>query len=163
MHPFPQPPLTTQSTSNVHFLPNPARFSLNGVKFGIVNADVIKMIMSKGMSRDLRAHKLVHTAEELAKQRSFYPVYPLKDDTPIDISQYRLYEMRYVPDILITVSDLIQFAEFVDDKFVVLNPGGWIKGKAPGTFASITLRIDSELKNVTEKIRIDLKQIKSDN
>ena len=42
--------------------------------------------------------------------------------------------MATAPDVLITVSELIPFTEVIDDKFVIVNPGVCIKGKAGGSF-----------------------------
>lgn len=115
------------------------------------------------MHLNLKSHRLVQSAWELARQRSFYPIYPPKEDVPVDISQYKLFEMATAPDVLITVSELIPFTEVIDDKFVIVNPGVCIKGKAAGSFASISLKIDNDAKEISSRVRVDIKQISSSN
>jgi len=157
--PFPQPPLSKRDTENVYFLPNPARFSINGVEFGIVNTDIVRQTLSKSHIVNASKHRLIHIFEEIIRQKSFFPLYPPKEDTPIDISQFKRYEMPHAPDVLVTMSELPMFTDSIQDKTVFLNPGQVAKGTKRGSYAVVTINNDSSDTNLKNKVRVDIKNL----
>lgn len=99
------------------------------------------------------------TVEEMLKQRSFFPLYPPKEDTPIDISQYKLYEMPYAPDVFVCFSELPQFVDYIEEKTVFVNPGQAGKSVAKGSYGVITINNDVASSNLKDKIRVDIKKL----
>ena len=124
LHPFPQPPLSAKgSTENLKFLSNPARFSINGIDFGVINSELIRHLISKSeMFGDSNEHKLTRCIREFVKQRNFYPTYPPRENVSIDISRCCAdddgvnYDMPTAPDVLISFSELPPFVGDVDSK-----------------------------------------------
>lgn len=159
LSPFPQPPLSKNSTDRISFLPNPARFSVNGVEFGIVNTDIARQALSKSHTLNPKKHRLNLVLEQIVSQRSFFPLYPPREDTPVDISKYKLYEMPYAPEILVTMSELPVFTDSIDDKIVFLNPGQVAKQNARGTYACVTINNDVSSGTLRDKVRVDIKNI----
>lgn len=159
MHPFPQPPLSKNSTEKVSFLPNPSRFSIGGVEFGLINTDVIRQTLAKLYLKNGTKHRLHHAVEEILKQRSFFPLHPPKEETSIDISQYKLYEMPQAPDVLITMSELPVFTDCIEGKTVFLNPGLTTKNNQRGTYGVVTINADGNIQDLKSKIRVDIKNI----
>lgn len=159
MFPFPQPPLSKKDTERVCFLPNPARFTVNGLEFGVVNVDIVRQALSKSFIQNPQKHRLNHIIEEIVRQKSFFPLYPPREDTPVDISQYEKYEMPYAPDVLVTMSELPVFADAIDDKLVFLNPGQATKMKSRGTYAAISINNDSSSSSLSDKLRVEIKNL----
>ncbi|KAI0260193.1 DNA polymerase alpha subunit B [Gloeopeniophorella convolvens] len=143
---YPQSPLNIPSLAShprIKSLPNPCRFSLNGVTFAATSVDVLF---------HLRKEQLVLRAEEIDSldtggeppatdvmaglsrhilhQRSFYPLFPspldLSHEVNLDVTHLEhlvLYseEVPTAPDVLITPSRLKQFSKVVDHT-VSINP-----------------------------------------
>ena len=171
LHPFPQPPLKTKETENMHFLPNPARFSINGVEFGVLNAELMRpLCFISAISGNPGEHKIKKCTREIIKQRSFFPLYPPRDDTPVDISRFEQseeqdntgknmmqcvgYDMPSCPDVFITTSELPQFVDDIDNKCVYFNPGVVSKRNS---YAEVQIDCDSRSQNVSDKIKVQIK------
>ncbi|CAI2364346.1 unnamed protein product [Moneuplotes crassus] len=163
-HPFPQPPLSSKNSQKVSFLPNPARFNINGVEFGIVNSEVLRPIMSK-MKFSQTKPRIQHMADKITSQRNFYPVYPPAESVPLDLSQLTNLQYEVSPDVLILISELPSFIQSCEDKALIVNPGFCVKRSSAGTYAEIVIKqkiecsASSEAKTLKEKLSIEIKQI----
>ena len=93
---------------------------LNDVRIGIVNTDIVKDMcinmcfknppQKEGEQKPLGKIDLV--LQSILQQRSYYPLYPGSQVTPIDWEQHKgLMFGDRTPDILITPSDLTLFTK----------------------------------------------------
>lgn len=159
-HPFPQPRLTEKlDEGKVSFLSNPSQFSVNGVEFGVVNTDIVRKIMSKAHNTNKTRHRLNVIMDAFVQQRSYFPLYPVDTETPIDISQFEKYQMASIPDVLITMSELPVFTDIIEDKLIYLNPGQVVKTSKAGTYAVVTINTDNSAKTLKEKVSVEIKNL----
>lgn len=157
--PFPQPPLSDKNTDNVVFLSNPSRFCVNGVEFGVTNTEIVRGIIGNYYNTDSKKGRLQAAIEQLAKQRSFYPLYPPFEGVSIDINQHEKYQMDHLPDVFITISELPFFADAVEDKVVFVNPGQVTKKNKRGTYAFVTIDTTTNSEKLKDKVSVEIKSI----
>ncbi|KAI6123468.1 DNA polymerase alpha subunit B [Pisolithus croceorrhizus] len=145
---FPQSELRSFGTDpRIHYLPNPCRFSLNGVSFGVTSVDVLFHLRKEEYFKRLQdvdpsvsdhaqtSDAMVSLARNLLQQRSFYPIFPV----PLDVSHEVNLDVTHseglrlgtegecAPDILVLPSRLKQFSKMVDNSMVI-NPSFVQKG-----------------------------------
>ncbi|KAJ1907500.1 DNA-directed DNA polymerase alpha subunit pol12, partial [Coemansia sp. IMI 209127] len=151
---FPQPPLSNALLSQlgvpagVSSLSNPAQISINGVNFAISNIDVLFHLVKEEVSRlPVLSDRLPRLAWHLVEQHHFYPLSPPPVEcAAILASQDAKLRMQAMPDILITPSQLKQFAH-IHENIVLLNPGYSSKGLSGGTFARICVRSPNDIRS----------------
>ncbi|KAI6005362.1 DNA polymerase alpha subunit B [Pisolithus marmoratus] len=131
----------------IHCLPNPCRFSLNGVSFGVTSVDVLFHLRKEEYFKRLQEvdpsasdlaqanDAMANLARNLLQQRSFYPIFPV----PLDVSHEVNLDVTHseglklgiedecAPDVLVLPSRLKQFSKAVDNS-VVVNPSFVHKG-----------------------------------
>lgn len=136
----------------IRFLPNPCRFSLNDVTFGVTSVDVLFHLRKEEFFKRAQEVELVpltdgdaagsdtmvNTCRHLLQQRSFYPIFPV----PLDLSHEVNLDVTHIerlnldidgantnqaPDVLILPSRLKQFSKVVDST-VAINPSFLTKG-----------------------------------
>ncbi|OSX59797.1 hypothetical protein POSPLADRAFT_1149016 [Postia placenta MAD-698-R-SB12] len=161
---FPQCELGPEYAADprIHLLPNPCRFSLNGISFAVSSVDVIFHLRKEEFFKragevdsisslvaggaGVQANDaMTTTCRHLLQQRNFYPIFPapldLAHEVNLDITHLKDIELGggenddvgYAPDVLVVSSRLKHFSKVVDST-VAINPSFLTKG----TFAVLT-------------------------
>ncbi|KAI0050363.1 DNA polymerase alpha, subunit B [Auriscalpium vulgare] len=175
---FPQGPLDPSchgGDSRIKLLPNPTRFTLNGVSFAASSVDTLFHLRKEELVR--RAQEvdsyaiglsvpaidtMANLCRHLLQQRSFYPVFPtpleLSHEINLDVSH--LDELRLVPesdetapDVLIVTSRLKHFSKVVDHT-VAVNPSFMTKG----TCAKLEFAGSGD-SSISERIKVEVGKI----
>ena len=100
-----------------HLVSNPGMFSINEITFGFVNTDVVKdmcvnMVVKTQQNGQPQKPKIDLVLQSMLQQKSFYPLYPASGNVPIEWQQYQgMMFTEKTPDVLITPSDLMNFAK----------------------------------------------------
>ncbi|KIL67937.1 hypothetical protein M378DRAFT_9186 [Amanita muscaria Koide BX008] len=138
------PQLLTENHPRIHLLPNPARFTINGVTFAGTSVDVLfHLKREEYLKRGEEVEPIAPTATEdvgtdamgnlcrhLLQQRSFYPLFPVPIDVSLEVNLdishsdgLRLcnVEDQYAPDVLILPSKLKEFAKTIHSTYAI-NP-----------------------------------------
>ena len=108
INPLPQVPYA-QSQFPAGFEPillgNPQMFRINDINFGVLNADIIKDLCSNTHQKGVTG-KIDESIKSVLQQRTFYPIYPGNQSTPIEWEQYAkmMFPDGVTPDVLITPS-----------------------------------------------------------
>ncbi|KIK88801.1 hypothetical protein PAXRUDRAFT_688122 [Paxillus rubicundulus Ve08.2h10] len=147
---FPQCELGVESSGDprMRYLPNPCRFSINGVSFGVTSVDTLFHLRKEEFfRRALEIDPLIPVSEpatdamsslarNIIHQRSFYPIFPapfdLAHEVNLDVAHsegLRLVESEdeCTPDVLVLPGRLKHFSKVVDTS-VVINPSFLTKG-----------------------------------
>ena len=116
INPLPQPPYAARefpSGLEPILLGNPQLFRINDINIGILNADVIKDLCASTHNRGQQGGKIEESIKSVLQQRTFYPLYPGNQTTPIEWEQYQklMFPAGVTPDVLITPSQLKLFAK----------------------------------------------------
>ena len=118
IYPLPQPPFGPHvfDKLNPSCLSNPCHFELNEVSIGLINTDVVKdmcsnIVVKNPVGAQAPKSKIEIALESILEQKSFYPLYPGNQVTPIEWEQWEKLQMHAQPDILIVPSDLIVYAK----------------------------------------------------
>ena len=115
IHPLPQPAYEA-SLFPAGFEPvligNPQMFRINDINIGLLNADVVKDLCASTHNRAIQG-KIEECVKSVLQQRTFYPLYPGNQATPIEWEQYQkmMFPAGVTPDILITPGQLKLFAK----------------------------------------------------
>lgn len=144
---FPQPGFDMNIADLNHqitCITNPGIISANKVKVGCCSVDVLKQLSTDVVSRGIK-NRMNTLTNHLLSQRSFYPLYPPAEDTPVDLSLApEALQMSSVPDILIVPSDLTQFVKVLsvegtseEVKCMCVNPGRLARGEGGGHFVEL--------------------------
>ena len=85
---------------------NPQLFSVNDIKFGVLNADVVKDLCTVMITKECGEPKIDIGLRSIIQQRTFYPIYPGSPSTPIEWDQYKrmMFPTGITPDVLIVPS-----------------------------------------------------------
>lgn len=142
---YPQPPINLPPNSfpqnilnkYIKLYPNPCNFKINEITIGISNNDIIADTISdyvrsnniKTQQTNLKNGKMLGIAEEIIKQQNYYPLFPSKDSSLVDITQMNKYQINKSLDMLILPSKLPTFTGELNDKTIVINPGKVGSGK----------------------------------
>nr|XP_043607408.1 DNA polymerase alpha subunit B [Erigeron canadensis] len=147
---FPQPAFDIKQADLNHqitCITNPGIISANKVKVGCCSVDVLKHLSTDVVSRGIK-NRMNTLTNHLLSQRSFYPLYPPAEDTPLDLSlSPETLQMSLIPDILIVPSDLTQFVKVLSlegtsdgeeqVKCIGVNPGRLARGEGGGHFVEL--------------------------
>ncbi|KNZ81283.1 DNA polymerase alpha subunit B [Termitomyces sp. J132] len=153
-------PELTASDPRIHLLPNPSRFSINDITFGVTSVDVVYHLKKEELSikgaevdpipsaspDDTGTDVMANTCRHILQQRSFYPLFPVPLDVSheVNLSVTHLDGLRLAdgtdnpPDILILPSRLKQFSKVVQTT-TMINPSFLSKG----TFAKLDIAAGS--------------------
>ncbi|KAL1525284.1 hypothetical protein AB1Y20_020147 [Prymnesium parvum] len=151
---FPQPgflcELPNAVRPYVHFLPNPACFTVGGVRIAASSLDVLMLLgqqeLAKAASTDSSKSKpmerLPRLASHLLQQRQFLPLQPVPTDEKtmlaVDpVANFRSATLDDLPDILLLPSDLAPFAKETLGGVLCVNSGRLTRKQAGGSFATI--------------------------
>ncbi|KAI0279236.1 DNA polymerase alpha subunit B [Russula aff. rugulosa BPL654] len=143
---YPQAPLDIsglRGDPRIKLLPNPCRFSLNGVTFSVTSMDILFHLRREQLI--LRAEEveslevdgqppatdmMASLARHILQQRSFYPLFPapldLSHEVNLNVSHLEYLglchgEAASAPDVLVVPSRLKQFSKVVD-RTIAINP-----------------------------------------
>ncbi|KAH9989680.1 DNA polymerase alpha subunit B [Russula compacta] len=142
---YPQSSLNVPGLSSdprIKLLPNPCRFSLNGIGFAVTSMDVLFHLRKEQLV--MRAEEvdslevdgqppatdaMANLARQVLQQRSFYPLFPtpldLSHEVNLDVSHLEhlalCHEGESAPDVLIVPSRLKHFSKVVDHT-IAINP-----------------------------------------
>ncbi|KIJ59480.1 hypothetical protein HYDPIDRAFT_100652 [Hydnomerulius pinastri MD-312] len=132
----------------IRLLPNPCRFSVNGVSFGATSVDVLFHLRKEEFFRrapevnpvipesEPATDAMSNLARNILQQRSFYPIFPvpleLAHEVNLDVTHSEALKLvqsedECVPDVLVIPSRLKQFSKVVDTS-TVINPSFLSKG-----------------------------------
>ena len=94
---------------------------MNDIRIGVFSYDVIKDLASSLIHRseDKSVTKIEAVLMTLMTQKSFYPLYPPKENASIDLTKLSRMTFEESPDVLILPSDLAHFAK-VSQLFITL-------------------------------------------
>ncbi|KAK9076199.1 hypothetical protein SSX86_004532 [Deinandra increscens subsp. villosa] len=164
-HVFPQPAFDINLADINHqitCITNPGIITANKVKVGCCSVDVLKQLSTDMVSRGIK-NRMNTLTTHLLSQRSFYPLYPPAEDTPVDLSLApEAFQMSVISDILIVPSDLTQFVKVLSPegtsevKCICVNPGRLARGEGGGHFVELNFHggPDSSSASETETIII---------
>ncbi|KAF8636025.1 hypothetical protein AX15_000185 [Amanita polypyramis BW_CC] len=130
------PERLTGGHPRIRLLPNPARFTINGVTFAATSVDILfhlrrEEFVKRGeeidpiqpvSEEDTGTDTMGNLCRHLLQQRSFYPLFPVpmevSPEVNLDVSHsdsLRIYdaENQYAPDVLIVPSKLKEFSKMV--------------------------------------------------
>ncbi|KAK1234537.1 DNA-directed DNA polymerase alpha subunit pol12 [Marasmius sp. AFHP31] len=174
-------PEVTKHDSRIHLVPNPTRFSINGVSFGATSVDTLFHLRKEEVTKrgeevesippqtpeDTGADSMGNLCRHLLQQRSFYPVFPvpseLSGEINLDVTHSAGLKLdvdaeEYAPDVLIFPSKFKQFSKRVNSTLFI-NPSSVSKGvygtlelAATAPGASLSARLKAE---VVKKLRLD--------
>ncbi|KAH8104494.1 DNA polymerase alpha, subunit B [Cristinia sonorae] len=148
---FPQAQFSTQLCNDprVRFVPNPSRFCLNGVSFGVSTVDILFHLRKEeffkrvsavepeaNVNTPLGPDPMANLCKHLLEQRSYYPIFPVPQDLShevnLDVTHSDHLNLCHesasdAPEILIVPSRLKQFSKNVHGTTFV-NPSFLTKG-----------------------------------
>lgn len=154
---FPQPPFDIQPPdlrNQITSLTNPGTFSANEVNIGCCTVDILKHLSGEEISRNSPGgakQRMNRLANHLLSQRSFYPLYPPAEGTPLDFTLApEALQISSIPDILILSSDLAHFVKVLklgeeiegeeQTKCICVNPGRLARGEGAGFFVEMNYK-----------------------
>ncbi|KAH9942919.1 DNA polymerase alpha, subunit B [Amylocystis lapponica] len=179
---FPQCELSQEFSADprIHLLPNPARFSLNGISFGVSSLDVLFHLRKEEFVRRAQevdprptdgdaaqVDTMANTCRHLLQQRSFYPLFPvpldLAHEVNLDVSHARGADLcgegvgaDVAPAVLVIPSRLKHFSKVVDST-VAVNPSFLTKG----TYATLRCSGAGEEIPLRERFKVDVVRLNS--
>jgi len=143
---YPQAPLDIsglRGDPRIILLPNPCRFSLNGVTFSVTSMDVLfhlrreQLVLRAEEAESLEVDgqppatdMMASLARHILQQRSFYPLFPapldLSHEVNLDVSHLEYLALCHgegasSPDVLVVPSRLKHFSKVVD-RTITINP-----------------------------------------
>lgn len=153
---FPQCELDDEFSGDprIRLLPNPARFSLNGISFAVCSVDVLYHLRKEEYFRRgeeidsivcepaAASDPMSNLSRYVLQQRSFYPIFPVSMDVAheVNLDVSHSAELRVAespddpgPDVMVLPSRLKHFSKVVDNS-VVVNPSYLTKG----TYATLS-------------------------
>ncbi|KAG1717564.1 DNA polymerase alpha/epsilon subunit B-domain-containing protein [Suillus lakei] len=153
---FPQCELGDEFSGDprIRLLPNPARFSLNGISFAVCSVDVLYHLRKEEYFRrgeevdsivcepEAAGDPMSNLSRYVLQQRSFYPIFPVSLDVAheVNLDVSHSAELRVAespddpgPDVMVLPSRLKHFSKIVDNS-VVVNPSYLTKG----TYATLS-------------------------
>ncbi|KAF8890039.1 alpha DNA polymerase [Gymnopilus junonius] len=147
---FPQPEFDNENLSHprIHLLPNPARFTINDISFGVTSVDTLFHLRKEEyFKRGIEADPLPAATNDLpndALANFFYPIFPppadMANEVNLDVSHFDAARMvdegdlDYAPDVLILPSRLKQFSKVIHST-TALNTSFLSKG----TYGTISI------------------------
>ncbi|XP_052901958.1 DNA polymerase alpha subunit B [Anopheles moucheti] len=148
---YPTPPYKVASFyKNLHFLPDPCLFSIEGLEIGVTTVDVIKQLIESectaahvtmGSAAPMGGDKIKRAYSHLFNQASFYPLNPPPEDVPLDVDMLNEFgRLTRVPNVMICPSALNRYVREING-CVCINPG-FVDGglSADGSYARLVLQ-----------------------
>ncbi|KAL0580868.1 DNA-directed DNA polymerase alpha subunit pol12 [Marasmius crinis-equi] len=169
----------TKGDPRIHLLPNPTRFSINGVAFAATSVDVLAHLRKEEVTKrgqevdsvppqtpeDVGTNSMGNLCRHLLQQRSFYPVFPVNNDLTAEVNLDVTHseglkldaedEVEYAPDVFILPSKFKQFSKRVNSTLFI-NSGsvsksiyGTLTLSAPEPGASLSGRLKAEVVKIS--------------
>ncbi|CAK9291012.1 unnamed protein product, partial [Gordionus sp. m RMFG-2023] len=127
--------------NNVMFLPDPCILNINGIIIALSSTDTLFHLSCEEISfyPETTTDRMGRLVKHIISHKSFYPLQPPSLDINIDYELLQKYALLpKTPHLIILPSDLKYFVKNIED-CVAINPGRFIKGSFPGTFAEIII------------------------
>uniref|UniRef100_A0A182W366 DNA polymerase alpha subunit B n=1 Tax=Anopheles minimus TaxID=112268 RepID=A0A182W366_9DIPT len=151
---YPTPPYKIASFyKNLHFLPDPCVFSIEGLEIGVTTVDIIKHLIdsectaahvtmggsSAAAPIGVGGDKIKRAYGHLFHQASFYPLNPPPEDLPLDVDMLNEFgRLDRVPNVMICPSALNRYVREING-CVCINPG-FVDGlSADGSYARLII------------------------
>ncbi|RXW23407.1 hypothetical protein EST38_g2463 [Candolleomyces aberdarensis] len=164
----------TDSHPRIFLQPNPARFMIDDISFGVTSVDVLfhlrkEELFKRGVEHspipaqpgEVATDSMANLCRHLLNQRSFYPIFPvpleLSHDVNLDVShldEARMVDdedLDYAPDVLIVPGRLKRFDKVVSTTLAI-NPSFLTKG----SYAMLSIAKRSETPNLRERLKVEL-------
>uniref|UniRef100_A0A182M0X0 DNA polymerase alpha subunit B n=1 Tax=Anopheles culicifacies TaxID=139723 RepID=A0A182M0X0_9DIPT len=143
---YPTPPYKVASFyKNLHFLPDPCLFSIEGLEIGVTTVDIIKQLIDSECTAanatirpsaaaapiGVGGDKIKRAYGHLFHQASFYPLNPPPEDVPLDVDMLNEFgRLDRVPNVMICPSALNRYVREING-CVCINPG-FVDGLSAG-------------------------------
>ncbi|KAF9454852.1 alpha DNA polymerase [Macrolepiota fuliginosa MF-IS2] len=179
---YPQSELMPDLVKNdprIHLVPNPARFKINDILFGVCSVDVLFHLRREELVKagrevdpvmpvhedDVGTDAMAALCRHLLQQRSFYPIFPtpheLAHEVNLDVSHSDGLKLvdegdPSPPDVLVLPSKLKHFIKMVHSTTAInpsfLNRGTYalLKVAEGGNASSVKQRLDCEIARLSK-------------
>ncbi|XP_058061397.1 DNA polymerase alpha subunit B [Anopheles bellator] len=121
---YPTPPYRVASFyKNLHLLPDPCLFSIEGLEIGVTTVDSIGHLIENECCSVDAGDKIKRALNYLFHQASFYPLNPPMEDIPLDVDMLNDFgRLTRVPNVMVCPSALNRFIREING-CVCINPG----------------------------------------
>ncbi|XP_050079466.1 DNA polymerase alpha subunit B [Anopheles maculipalpis] len=153
---YPTPPYKVASFyKNLHFLPDPCVFSVEGLEIATTTVDIIKQLIdsectaahipmagggSAAAAPLVGGDKIKRAYSHLFHQTSFYPLNPPPEDVPLDVDMLNEFgRLQRVPNVMICPSALNRYVREING-CVCINPGFVDGHSADGSYARLVIQ-----------------------
>ncbi|XP_052869051.1 DNA polymerase alpha subunit B [Anopheles cruzii] len=121
---YPTPPYRVASFyKNLHLLPDPCLFSIEGLEIGVTTVDSIGHLIENECCSADAGDKIKRAMNYLFHQASFYPLNPPMEDIPLDVDMLNDFgRLTRVPNVMVCPSTLNRFIREING-CVCINPG----------------------------------------
>ncbi|XP_050087810.1 DNA polymerase alpha subunit B isoform X2 [Anopheles aquasalis] len=121
---YPTPPYRVANFyKNLHFLPDPCLFSIEGLEIGVTTVDTVRHLLDGECYSADAGDKIKRTLGYLFHQASFYPLDPPPEDIPVDVDMLNEFgRLTRVPNIMVCPSSMNRFVREING-CVCINPG----------------------------------------
>uniref|UniRef100_A0A182JTL1 DNA polymerase alpha subunit B n=1 Tax=Anopheles christyi TaxID=43041 RepID=A0A182JTL1_9DIPT len=133
---------------NLHFLPDPCVFSIEGLEIGVTTVDVIKHLIESectaanvnGSVPPFGSDKIKRAYGHLFHQASFYPLNPPPEDVPLDVDMLNEFgRLSRIPNIMICPSALNRYVREING-CICVNPGFVDGHSSDGSYARLIIQ-----------------------
>ncbi|XP_053679469.1 DNA polymerase alpha subunit B [Anopheles nili] len=143
---------------NLHFLPDPCVFTVEGIEIGVTTVDVIKQLIESEYTPDASAtavsiggDKIKRAYSHMFHQASFYPLNPPPENVPLDVDMLNDFgRLSRVPNVMICPSALNRYVREING-CICINPG-FVDGHATdGSYARLIIQSPEAMTSVTNQ------------
>ncbi|XP_049277247.1 uncharacterized protein LOC125760786 isoform X2 [Anopheles funestus] len=148
---YPTPPYkVTSFYKNLHFLPDPCLFSVEGLEIGVTTVDIIKQLIEnectaahvtmRGSAAPIGGDKIKRAYGHLFHQASFYPLNPPFEDVPLDVDMLNEFgRLNRIPNVMICPSALNRYVREING-CICINPGFLDGLSGDGSYARLIIQ-----------------------
>ncbi|XP_049529438.1 DNA polymerase alpha subunit B [Anopheles darlingi] len=121
---YPTPPYRVANFyKNLHFLPDPCLFSIEGLEIGVTTVDTVRHLLDGECCSADAGDKIKRAFGHIFHQASFYPLNPPPEDMPVDVDMLNEFgRLTRVPNVMVCPSSLNRFVREING-CVCINPG----------------------------------------
>ncbi|XP_035775815.1 DNA polymerase alpha subunit B-like [Anopheles albimanus] len=121
---YPTPPYRVANFyKNLHFLPDPCLFSIEGLEIGVTTVDTVRHLLDAECCSVDAGDKIKRAMGYLFHQASFYPLNPPPEEIPLDVDMLNEFgRLTRVPNIMVCPSSMNRFVREING-CVCINPG----------------------------------------
>uniref|UniRef100_A0A182IQ09 DNA polymerase alpha subunit B n=1 Tax=Anopheles atroparvus TaxID=41427 RepID=A0A182IQ09_ANOAO len=136
-----QPYKVASFYKNLHLLPDPCVFSVEGLEVGVTTVDIIKHLVEAECTAEGAAggDKIKRAYNHLFHQASFYPLNPPPEEVPLDVDLSNEFgRLSHVPNVMVCPSALNRYVREIN-RCVCINPGFVDGHTADGSYARLII------------------------